>query len=290
MNNAARKATSERMKSYHARMRAEKLARAEEAAREGYLGTVEGIETVDEAPAEGLIIEPDMPKEPQGETISSQDDVSELKRQIEELKTMQWQLMAQTMGNQQQGGAQVGVNGMTGTVDRFDMNFDLYPDPSERLEKEQKLQRFAFQINYELEFKVSESAYTTIDNVRMREPKFTLELVRIVMDEDTGDPTDGRYSVARLTLHEDPDTALFLAREMGMQVDRNDEMSFLNEMRYIRMRDWLLDCFYPPKPETKTQRRQTVIGGRLVDYWEKNTEGGTGITKEQWDRTPKIKF
>lgn len=275
MSEQQRAETSRRMKAYHAKRRAER----------------ETLSAMDPTSVDQLEDPtPTMPELPQGETISGQDDVSELRKQIEELKNMQWQLMAQNMGTQAPGSAQVGVNGMTGTVDRFDMNFELYPDPSDRLRDEQKLQRFAFRINYELEFKVSEVAYTTIDKVRMREPKFTLELIRIVMDEDTGEPTNGRYSVARLTLHEDPDTALILAREMGMEVDGENEISFLNEMRYIRMRDWLLDCFYPPKVEVKTQRRQTVIGGRLVDYWEKNTEGGAGITKEQWDRTPKIKF
>lgn len=275
MTDEHRRAASERMKAMHARKRAEREAKEQ---------TTENITVAEPIPE--LTKQPEV----QGETINSQDDLNELKRQIEEMKNMQWKLMTQIMGSAAPGSAQVGVNGMTGTVDRFDMNFDLYPDPSARLADEHKLQRFAFKINYELEFKVAESAYTTIDNVRMREPKFILELIRIVMDEDTGVPTSGRYSVARLTMHEDPDTALILAREAGIEVNREDELAFLNEMRYIRMRGWLLDCFYPPKPEAKTQRRQTVIGGRLVDYWEKNTEGTTGITKDQWDKTPRIKF
>lgn len=227
--------------------------------------------------------------EAQQETMQEEPNVSDLIKQIQELKDMQWKLMSQQVNGTNQT-AQVGVNGMTGTVDKYDMTEGIYPNPTARLAQEPKLQRFAFPINYELEFRVSETSYTTIDNIRMREPKFQLELQRVVLDEDSGDPTDDRWLVARLTMHEDPDTALVLARENGVDVEAQDEAAFLNEMRYLRMRDWLLNCFYPPKANEKIERKQTVIEGRLVEYWTKNTEGNTGITKEQWDKTPRIKF
>lgn len=220
------------------------------------------------------------------QTLGEQN-VDDLIRQIQELKDMQWKMMAGQVGNV---GPSVSNGKMTGTFEKYKTDPGLYPDPGERLAEEPKLQRFAFKINYELAFEVSESAYTTIDNVRTKEPKFKLELVRKMMDEETGDDTGGRYSVCQIILHEDPETALIIARQNGLPVDENDEAAFLNEMRYIRMRDWLVECFYPPKVETERTRKDTVIGGKLVQYWEVKGEEGKGLTKQNWDAAPKVKF
>jgi hypothetical protein len=110
-----------------------------------------------------------------------------------------------------------------------------------------------------------------------------------MLDEETGEPTPGRYVVCQLVMHEDPETALVLARENGLQVNDEEEMLFLNEMRYLRMRNWLLDCFYPPKASPKQQRKDMVIEGRLVQYWEANTEDG-GKERIDFSKLPKVKF
>lgn len=278
MSEAAKKRIGDATRARHAAKKAAELA----AALPGQLTLDKAIENVSDEPK---IEQP----EPQPETIETEPDVNELIRQINELKDMQLKLMAQNL-SLGRNGAQVGVQGLVGTVDRYPVEAELYPDYTDRLSKEPKLQRFAFPINYELKFEVSETSYTTIDNVRMREPKFSLELIRVMLDEETGEDTGSRYLIARLTMHEDPDTAITLAKQLGVDIESMSERVFLNEMRYLRMQSWLLNCFYPPAVETKTNRRQMVIEGRLVDYWEKNTEDRTGITKEQWDKTPRIKF
>lgn len=240
--------------------------------------------------------EPTPPVVPQEDTIA-QPDIGDLMRQIQELKDTQWMLMQQTMRNQAGGapqpqGATVKDGRLTGTVDKYNMNFALYPDPRERLAAEPKLARFAFPLNYELEWEIGESAYETIDKVRMREPKFTLTLIKIMIDDETGDDTGGRYDICRLIMHEDPVAALAIARDNGLEVDAEDETAFLNEMRYIRMRDWLLEAFYPSKPTVTKQKRDMVINGKLVSYWEKNAEVNQdgGVKKVDWDNLPKVRF
>lgn len=237
---------------------------------------------------EPVAVQPDVQQaEPVSrDTISQTDDVDELKRQIEEMRNMVWNVMA---ANNSQATALVGGK-LTGTSEKYPLDKKLYPDPCERLSQEPKLQRFAFPINYELKFTIGESAYTTIDNVRTKEPKFTLELIRVMMDETTGLPSNGRYTICRLTLHEDPDTALTIAREMGLAVDSENEQDFLNEMRYIRMRDWLLDCFYPPAPTPASNKRDMVIDGKLVTYWEVNEEETSSDTKIDFSKLPRVKF
>ena len=99
------------------------------------------------------------------------------------------------------------------------------------------------------------------------------------MDEDTGEPTNKRYMVRQAILHEDPQAAITVAREQGLEVDEENQKSFLDEMRYIRMRDWLLEAFYPPKPaQEKKNKSQTVVGNVLVDMWEINSEDPSSIS------------
>lgn len=194
-------------------------------------------------------------------------NVAELQKQIQELQAA---MFLQNLPTTQQ--AKLGPQGLIGTTEKYIVDPGNYPDPCERLSVEQKLQRFAFPMNYELEFKVTSSEYQTVDGRRMREPKFTLDLIRIIIDEDTGLATNGRYTVCRAIFHEDPEAAIVIAREQGLPVDESNEKAFLDEMRYIRMRDWLLEAFYPPKAQEKQNKKEVVIGGKLVEYFEVNSE------------------
>jgi hypothetical protein len=234
---------------------------------------------------------PQAPLGPLPDTIDT-PDYGDLVRQINEMKAY---MFDRTNGQFQPPtqGASVANGKVTGSVTRYALDPANYPSPNERLAKEAKLERFAFSMNYELDYIVGESSYTNIDNIRVKEPKFTLTLVKIMLDEDTGLDTGGRYDICRIILHEDPDTALIVARENGVDVIEGDEKAFLNEMRYIRMRDWLLECFYPPKATPEKQKRDMVINGKLVQYWEKNVDaesGKQGIGKQDWDNLPKVRF
>lgn len=230
------------------------------------------------------------PELPEGSITLDQGNYDALLRQIEELRDMQWKLARDALGEDTRAGQASATGGkLTGTYERYLLGADNYPDPTSRLTEEQKLRRFAFPINYELNFSVSETSYTTIDGIRTKEPKFTLELIRVIMDEETGDPTNGRYVICQLIMHEDPDTALAIAKERGLDVEADDERTFLNEMRYIRMREWLLDCFYPPVTGKKNERRDMVIDGRLVQYFEVNNESHQDM-KIDFSKLPKVKF
>lgn len=239
-----------------------------------------------EVPANEQVEQPDIK---QGATISS-NEYAELMKQIEEIKSGQFSELLAAIKGSQQAGTSVANGKLTGTVEKYLMSPKNYPSPIERLKEEKRLARFAFPINYELDYEVGVSEYTTIDNIRTREPKFTLTLIRIMMDEETGEPTNGRYEICRLIMHEDPEAALVIAREQDLEVNEEDEKQFLDEMRYIRMRDWLLECFYSAQPSKKSNKREMVIDGKLVNYYEVNDEAGGGIGKLNWDNLPRIKF
>jgi hypothetical protein len=217
------------------------------------------------------------------ETISSAD-YADLIKQIEELKQMQWQSLIANAAPQ----ATVAGGKLTGTFEKYSTSAEKYPSPVERLMVEPKLARFAFPLNYELNYDVSVSSYTTIDGIRTKEPKFSLELVRILLDEETGEPTNGRYIICRMIMHEDPDAALVIAHDNGLEVEEETEERFLNEMRYIRMRDWLLECFYPAPIKQETNRKDMVIGNKLVTFYEVNGENGVSPGSFDWKTMTKL--
>lgn len=156
---------------------------------------------------------------------------------------------------------------LIGTKDKYTINPLNYADPIERLSNEARLQQFAFKLNYELKWNVSSTSYKTLDGINTREPKFELELIKIVLD-DNGDQTNERFIVKKMIFHEDPDAAVIIAKENGLAIDESNQVDFLNEMRYLRARDWLIECFYPAKSTAIKNKKQTVIGNRLVDIYE----------------------
>ncbi len=207
------------------------------------------------------------------------DDYNTLKQQVEELK----QLIANQAKQQpaQPQGAQITATGLIGTLHKYNTDPSYYPDFTKRLALEPRLSRFAFGENWELEFSVKTSTYTTLDNRRVDEPQFTVQLIGVVFDED-GNKTEGRYVRRQMIFFEDPDAAMTVARENGLNVEDFEEKTFLDEMRYLRVRDWLLENFYPPKNINRKQnKKQMVVGNQVVEYYEVSSVENSDIPFDQ---------
>lgn len=238
------------------------------------------------------------PQEPQAPAPTSQsgsEELSALQRRVEELTALVERVSTQPVASfPQPAPAQPQFShrgSLVGTFEKYVVDPKNYPDPSERLGQEPKLQRFAFGQNYDLAWSVSTTSYQTQDGVNTREPRFDLELRRIVFDEETGLPTDTRYSVCKLIFHEDPQAALVVARDNGIEPDEfpGGEKAFLDEMRYMRARDWLLEAFYPPTTDTiKKQRRDVVIGGKLVEVFDISSENAERMPFDQIGKSGKV--
>lgn len=207
-------------------------------------------------------------------------DLKSLQARVEELQSQLERLAANPTVppiSPQPANPQVSRGSLVGTYEKYIIDPAYYPDPRPRLFKEPRLQRFAFETNYEMGWEVSSTAYETIDKIRVREPKFTLELIGVMFD-DEGEPTNKRYLIKSAIFHEDPEAALVVAREKGLPVDESNERKFLDEMRFMRMRDWLIEIFYKPKNNApKKNRREMAIGGKLVQTWEISSEGSESI-------------
>lgn len=256
--------TPEERKAFGEKMKAARAAKAQS------LQNTPTDQTIRDELGESLQNAFELPPEPVDPGIPGEVDVAELQRQIKELQAA---MFMQNLPLQQRQGTQAGPRGLIGTTEKYIIDPDNYPNPCGRISQEPKLERFAFSMNFELNFKIETTEYTTIDGIRTKEPKFTIELIRIHIDEDTGLATVGRHTVCRGIFFEDPDAAIVVARENGLEVDESNEKAFLDEMRYIRFRDWVLEAFYPPKPsQEKANKKEMVIDGKLVDYFEVNSE------------------
>lgn len=203
----------------------------------------------------------------------SPTDYADLLKQITELKAY----LFDTKGTTNQGSS-VTKNGIVGTFEKYLTDPAHYPNPCERLAQEPRLARFAFGLNYELTWNISVSQYQTKDGLYMKEPKFTIELNKVIMDENTGEPTNGRFTISTGIFHEDPEAALIIAQENDVPVDEENEKQFLDEMRYLRIRNWLMDVFYTPQSiSNKSNRKDMVVAGKLVQYFEVNSTESAAI-------------
>ncbi len=214
------------------------------------------------------------------EHIADEGNLDQLKAQIKEIQETNALLKAALLGNQNNQPSQsIGVNrqgGMVGEVERYLVDPNNYPDPTPRLAKEPRLQAVNFNYNYELDYNMDIVSYETKTGINMKEPKFHISLNRVVLD-DQGNRTDKRYIAKRLVFHEDPQAAIVIARENGLPIDDSNEKAFLDEMRYLRCRDWLFGVFWPTPPSEKAQIREEVIGGTIVQVFTKASQDSSEI-------------
>lgn len=218
-------------------------------------------------------IRPDV-KPAEDEVVISRSDLDDLKRQIEEIKK------SQVMQQPQQQTPQFSQQGnLIGVFEKYVIDPANYPDPSDRLAEDPGLKRYraTFKQDYFPIFKVETSEYPTVDGRRIREPKFTLELWANRFTEE-GDLLKNdlgqilRFRMKTFVWHEDPQAAIVIARENGIDVKEWDDSTidrsqkaFLDEMRYLRIRDMLVDAFFPKVATTPQRMREEVIGNQLVE-------------------------
>lgn len=201
---------------------------------------------------------------PQPSVASSEETIDALMKRIEELEKAKFPFAQ---------GPQITPHGVVGVVTKYVVDPKHYPDPRPGLWKHMQstpaLRSYGFtEDNYEMKWEVGVVNYQTIDGTNIKEPRFRVELWGILYDDATGQPNK-KYKIHELIFHEDPQAAIQIAHEKGLAVDESLQKDFLDEMRFLRVRDWLLDRFIDPKyNEKKEKRSEEVIGNRLVDVIE----------------------
>jgi hypothetical protein len=226
---------------------------------------------------------PKVPEEDLTDHIAGDQDLSDLIRQMKEIQETNALLKAALLGNQSNSSNQVGIGKdgkLLGEVDKYVVDEAGYKNPIERLKQENRLKQIAFDHNYELEYSFATSNYETKTGVNMREPRFHITLNRVVLD-DQGNQTDKRYVARKLVFHEDPQAALVIARDNGIEIEATDEKTFLDEMRYLRVRDWLFDVFWPKPAAPIAGIHEESIGGSLVQVFTKSSAETSEIPFDQ---------
>jgi hypothetical protein len=158
----------------------------------------------------------------------------------------------------------------TGIISKYPVDPSYYNDPRKRLYDLPELERFAFKQNYILDFEVDQMIYETKFGTSMSEPKFTLTLKQRRYDEE-GKLRDGLIILGQGIFFEDQAASIKEASAMGLPIDNSHSREFLDQMRFLRMRDWLVERLNPRRPvSTKKKLKEEVIGGKVYRIEEGN--------------------
>lgn len=175
----------------------------------------------------------------------------------------------------------VGKNGVQGRVFKYPIEKSFYPDPTERLYDEPLLKRFNLRENFYFDWEVEGVEYEKY-GVTYAEPRFIVRLFRRLFEDDGLTPNGQLALVNRQIQHEDEIAARTAASKLGMQDKFEDFQEMMNEMRYYRIRQWLLDLFSPVQVHSHNKQSTTmVIDGKVVEVFDTEAiiDGDSGKTK-----------
>ena len=222
--------------------------------------------------------------------VQKETDIQALQRQVNQLMEMNTLMMAEKLKSQPEG-LSVKGNSLVGEVEKYIIDPSNYPDPTHRLADEERLKSIAFDFNYYLDYSFTVRPYTTQTGLHMKEPEFTITLNRYALDQQgnrvkilnksNGKMEDKVYRAKRLMFHEDPEAALVIARDNNILIEDSDEKTFLDEMRYLRCKDWLFGVFWPNPTQQNEQLREESVGGTLVQVFTKSSEDPSPIDFDQ---------
>jgi hypothetical protein len=205
-------------------------------------------------------------------------EMDELKSQINSNATPDQKLQYTA----QQEGVHIGQKGVQGKLFRYPVEQSYYPDPTDRLYDEPSLARFGLRMNYHFTWKVEGVEYEKY-GITYAEPKFTIRIFRKMFADD-GTPSGQAALINTNIIHEDEVAARRAAERLGLGEEFSDFRDMMNEVRYYRIRQWLVDLFAPPKVDThKAKPLTTVVDGKVVEMYDTETliDGTDGISKAQ---------
>jgi len=155
--------------------------------------------------------------------------------------------------------------GVQGQIFKYPVDPGHYADPTDRLYDDPRLSRFAMRENYIFRWDVEGETYEK-HGITYTEPRFIVELYKFTFDEETGAKTNLIQLINRNLLHEDEFVTTVMANKLGLTEMFPDKAALMDEVRYYRIRDWLLPLFTPVKTTSfKNKLRSMVINGKAVE-------------------------
>jgi tetrahydromethanopterin S-methyltransferase subunit G len=206
----------------------------------------------------------------------TQDQFQALMERLDKLETNRTETLATKNEPQlNQLGRAVGV------MQKYSVDPRDYQDPREELMNLPELERFAFKPNYYLGWDVEQTQYETKYGTSFSEPRFEIRLYKRLFEDD-GTPTvktdnegkpvldeQGRpqyksYLVKKGFFFEDPGASVKEAQALGLPINNANSKDFLEQMRKLRYKTWLLEVFNKPKSADTTRKEQMTIGSSIV--------------------------
>lgn len=175
----------------------------------------------------------------------------------------------------------IGKNGVQGRVFKYPIEKSYYPDPTDRLYDEPILRRFNLRDNFYFDWEVEGVEYEKY-GVTYAEPRFIVRLFRRMFEDDGITPNGQLALVNRQIQHEDEIAARTAAGKLGMTDSFESFQEMMDEMRYYRIRQWLLDLFTPVQVHSHSkQSTQMVIDGKVVEVFDTEAiiDGESGKSK-----------
>ena len=174
---------------------------------------------------------------------------------------------------------------VVGTVTKFNIDPNYYPNPVEDLlddfDRDRRLSRLNIRDNFYISWDITAKPYQTKDNLSVQEPTFHVTIHQNRYDDEGNDT--GEF-IIRKTLHfnEDEELARLYAAEQGIEVNDEQLRDLLDKVRYQRVRDFIVEYFFPPRNfDLNTDSQELAIDGAVVKVITKSNVKG-------WDKAPKI--
>ena len=160
---------------------------------------------------------------------------------------------------------------ITGVITKYPLDKDYYPDPCEELANMPELVRFGFKENYDLKWDIHTQPYQTNTNIWYNEPWHIVTLYKRLFDDD-GNPVMEKDENGNLDeVVYIKNTGYFFEDDMAVQQEAQrlgltefDSSELSNILRLERMKTWLKNIFYPPKPKSQYNDKQVVVNGQVV--------------------------
>lgn len=167
----------------------------------------------------------------------------------------------------------------TGVIQTYSVNPADYADPRDFLYDLPELAQYAMRLNYNLDWLVEQKIFETKYGTSVAHPKFSLILQRkrlengvevVKIDPNTKREFHPRIHVQTGVFFEDPAASVTEALQLGLPIDKANTPQFLEQMRQLRYKTWLLDVFFPQPPtNTADYSTEQVIDGKV--YQIENT-------------------
>lgn len=204
------------------------------------------------------------------------DDNLLLETLIKMVDTLQSQInQPKVEDTNQYHGRNQGVNishagDITGIINKYPIEKDFYPDPTDELLEfsDKHLPAIAFRTNYDLLWDVTSHPYETANHVWYNEPWHVLQVDKRMFNEQ-GEPVVDKESGEEIVIKwrigyffEDEVMVAQEANRLGIKDFDANELA--NKIRIERMKRQLKDWFYPSKPKATQSDKQVVVNGQVV--------------------------